>query len=225
MKANIIHATVLCLAFSGCISIIHLMHELIVLPHVLHYLVDAVVSCLLLIPMVIQYSSWSEMVTLAKYDALTGLFNRSSFNKEFKKFIKRGDKFQLVLIDLCKFKYINDTYGHRVGDDVLKIIAERMQDSLRKGDISARLGGDEFVILVKGELSDVEYINLIKSVELPMEISGTNLSVGLSVGVTTYPIHGEDYTSLMYHADCAMYYAKKSGIDLYHGIPPEVINR
>ena len=223
MRADIIHAIVLWLAFIGCISIVHITHGLVLLPYIFEHLIEAVVACLVFTPIVLQYFEWSEIVTHARYDSLTGLLNRNSFDKKFKKFIKKEQKFQVVLMDLCKFKSINDTYGHRMGDEVLKIIAKRFRHSLRPADIAARLGGDEFVALIDGELSDIEYIDLIKHVEESMQIDGINLNVGVSIGVTTYPIHGEDYSTLMSQADCAMYYAKKSGISIFNGIPEKEV--
>ncbi len=213
----VIHAIVLWLAFIGGASILFVAHGIWGFPSIINYLIDIIIACVIFSPVIIQYFSWSKLLTHARHDSLTGLFNRSSFNKHFTEFINRGQKFQLVMIDLCKFKSINDTYGHRVGDDVLKVVATRIQNILRPGDILARLGGDEFVILLPGEISDAEFIDLIKSIEEPMQISDINLSIGLSVSITAYPDNGTDHVTLMTQADNAMYYAKKNGISVFSG--------
>ena len=217
MGSHIVHAIVLWLAFIGCGAILYAISNVLVLPYLICHLVLVIIACMFLTPVAIQYFSWTKIVKDARHDSLTGLFNRSSFYEYFTKFIKRGEKFQLVMIDLCKFKDINDTYGHRMGDDVLKIAAKRIQAVLRPNDILARLGGDEFVVLLLGELTDAEYINLIKSVEEPMRISDVDLSISLSIGITTYPDDGIDRVTLMTQADGAMYHAKRNGISVFSG--------
>lgn len=219
MKEKSVYALTLWLAVVGCISIVHMIHSGVgtSLPDIYHFLLDAILAGILFTPVILQYFTWTELNTHARYDILTGLFNRNAFNKYFDKFLDRGQKFQLVMIDIVKFKQINDTYGHRVGDEVLKIVGERLQSLLRPGEVSARLGGDEFVMLVPGELSDAEYIDLIRQIEAPMSVTGTRMRVGLSVGVSTYPYHGTDHSSLMTAADIAMYHAKNCGFSVFSG--------
>ncbi len=217
MKEKVIHVVTLVLAIIGCGTIVHYLHDLRGTSDIFNYLIDIVSTVVIFTPVVLQYFSWTELQHHARHDALTGLFNRASFDKHFERFLKQDQKFQLVMIDLVKFKSINDTYGHRVGDEVLKTVGERLQVLTRPDDVSARLGGDEFVLLVPGELSDADYINLIRKIEAPMVAAGVNLNIGLSVGVSTYPDNGIDPSTLMHQADSAMYYAKKNGFRVFSG--------
>lgn len=217
MKEKAVHIITLGLAIIGCITIVHFLHDLRGTSDILNYLIDVASACAIFTPVVLQYFSWRELHTLARYDPLTGIYNRVSFNREFTRFLKKERKFQLVMIDLVKFKSINDTHGHRAGDEVLKTIGNRLQTLLHPGEVSARLGGDEFVVLIPGELSDAEYINLIQQIEQPMIVDGIKLHVGLSVGVSTYPDQGMDPATLMQQADGAMYYAKKNGVSVFSG--------
>ncbi len=219
MKDNLVHALTLWLAFIGCCAIVYLLHGSLGLPGIFNYMFDFLMAAVAFSPVVLQYFSWMELHTHAKYDTLTGIFNRNSFNQHFERFLRQEKKFQLVMIDLVKFKSINDTHGHRVGDEVLKTVGARLHELTRPDDVSARLGGDEFVLLVPGELSDADYINLIRKIEAPMLISGIKLKVGLSVGVSTYPDNGIEPSTLMHQADVAMYHAKKNGFSVYSGTP------
>lgn len=217
MKEKAIHALTLWLAVVGCIDIIYVMHGCWGTTDIYSYMLDTILAGLLFTPVVLQYFSWTELHTHARYDVLTGLFNRNSFNKHFDSFLDKGNTFQLVMIDLVKFKSINDLYGHRAGDEVLKTVANRLQGLLRPGEVAARLGGDEFVMLVPGELTDAEYIDLVRKIEEPMSIFEAKMNIGLSVGVSTYPNHGTDPSSLMTAADIAMYHAKNSGFSVFSG--------
>ena len=219
MTENTIHAITLWLAFVGCIAIDYTLHGIFGLPGILDYLLDFILAGIIFTPVVLQYFSWTTLHAHARYDALTGIFNRASFNREFDRFLKRDKKFQLVMIDLVKFKSINDTYGHRAGDEVLKTVASRLRSLLRPGEVAARLGGDEFVALIPGELTDADYIKLIQKIEEPMIVAGVSLNVGLSVGVSTYPNHGMDLSTLMHQADGSMYHAKKNGFRVFSGAP------
>ena len=158
---------------------------------------------------------------LAHHDALTGLPNRKLFGdrveEAFKRSKRKNLRLALLFVDLDKFKPINDTYGHAVGDLALKEVAQRLRTVLRATDTVARVGGDEFMVLVE-ELRDsteaVEIALKIKSVfGDELNISGLSLPVGASVGIAIYPDHGDSVASLMHQADLAMY-RDKSGTDL-----------
>lgn len=219
MKEKAIHAITLALAIIGCGTIVHYLHDLRGTSDIFNYLIDIVSTVVIFTPVVLQYFSWTELQHHARHDALTGSFNRAAFNKHFERFLQQEQNFQLVMIDLVKFKGINDTYGHRVGDEVLKTVSSRLQSLMQPGQVSARLGGDEFVALIPGKLSDAKYINLIRQIEAPVIVDGISLHVGLSVGVSTYPDDGIDPSILMHQADSAMYFAKKNGFRLFSGTP------
>lgn len=156
---------------------------------------------------------------LAHHDMLTGLPNRSLFTDRLQQMLvqaKRGaTQGALIYLDLDKFKPVNDTLGHNIGDLVLMAIAQRLQTAVRESDTVARIGGDEFVVLLpiietKLDASTVaEKIRL--ALEQPFEINGKIIQIGCSVGIAVYPEHGEDEISLMKNADTAMYQAKQNG--------------
>lgn len=160
----------------------------------------------------------------ALHDELTGLANRNLFTDRLKKAVLRGQRntapFSIILIDLNRFKIVNDTMGHQVGDMILKEIARRLKLHVRKVDTVARLGGDEFVII----LEPLAYQNVKALVEKltaviaePLLLAGQEISIGSSIGIATYPTHGQDCITLIKHADAAMYEAKRSGrANLYY---------
>ena len=156
---------------------------------------------------------------LAHYDELTGLANRVLFSYQLNHAIARAQRYgkalAVLFIDLDRFKNINDTLGHQVGDAVLKIVAQRLADSLRASDILARMGGDEFVVLVE-EFSEPELVHgiakkILDSVEQPVIVGEHELAVTASVGVSTYPVDARDLQTLLKQADIAMYRAKEQG--------------
>ena len=158
---------------------------------------------------------------IAFHDHLTGLPNRLLLMDRIGQAIAYSDRsekgFALCFIDLDGFKSINDTYGHHIGDQVLKEVAVRLKDSLRASDTVARIGGDEFVLLlIDGEEHGFQMLmdKIKKSVDEPMRLrSGNLLKVGLSAGATTYPADPSSPGDLIKHADSAMYQAKKSKKD------------
>ena len=152
----------------------------------------------------------------AMHDSLTGLPNRALLQDRLEQAIKQADRddigMSLLLLDLDRFKDINDTLGHPVGDIVLRKVSRRLEDCLRSSDTVARLGGDEFAILTSYiNRSQVEsFINrIIKDVEKVIMIDDQKLYVGLSVGIASYPKDGLDADTLIQHADIAMYSAKR----------------
>ncbi len=154
----------------------------------------------------------------AFHDALTGLPNRTLLNNRLEHAIRsasRGDeRIALLFIDLDRFKVINDSLGHLIGDLLLKEAARRMTDCVRGSDTVARLGGDEFVILAPIEHSaDAAQIaeKIIQEIAQPFTIQDHTLYVGASVGVSVYPEDGTDPATLLRNADVAMYASKQAG--------------
>ena len=152
----------------------------------------------------------------ANHDPLTDMPNRKLLNDrvqiELVKSNYRNRKFLLMVSDLDRFKEINDTLGHHIGDEVLQQASERLENSLRGDDTVARLGGDEFGILLPNtslQSSNVIGRKIVESFSAPFVVEGQSLNVGISVGIVEYPTHGEDLTTLMQRADVAMYNAKQ----------------
>ncbi|MDY6982738.1 MAG: diguanylate cyclase [Pseudomonadota bacterium] len=155
----------------------------------------------------------------AYHDTLTGLANRSLFNKllshSFQQARRSQRSFSLLFLDLDRFKHINDTLGHDAGDALLREVAKRLNGAVRASDTVARLGGDEFVVLLP-EQNDVEQLTtvatrILDSVRKPFVLGADELQITVSIGVSTYPQDGLDEQTLTKHADVAMYQAKKSG--------------
>lgn len=155
---------------------------------------------------------------LALHDPLTNLANRNLFNDKLNEVFLYSVRHQLsfcvAIVDLDRFKHINDTYGHNVGDELLKQVAARFKQIVRNYDIVARLGGDEFIILLpdsdkeKGiEIYERIYQELIK----PYSILNNELTIGVSLGISVFPEHAQDTFELIRLADKAMYVAKNSG--------------
>ena len=167
---------------------------------------------------------------LAYYDGLTGLPNRRLFLDRLNMSIShaRRDKHMLALlfIDLDQFKQINDTLGHKVGDELLIGASERMRSCLRDEDTLARLAGDEFTAILPGipHPDAVEHVahKFLECCARPLKINGHELSITASIGCAIYPNDGEDADSLLQHADLAMYRIKESGRNGYLRYTPEM---
>ncbi len=160
----------------------------------------------------------ARLVHQALHDDLTDLPNRTLLYDRIEQALHRshreGQPLALFLMDLDRFKEVNDTLGHHFGDYVLQQIGKRISAILRETDTVARLGGDEFAILLPdAELQDaigcVE--KLLASLDAAIPINGMSLSVKSSIGIALYPHHGKDAEALLQHADVAMYQAKRSG--------------
>ncbi len=157
----------------------------------------------------------------AFFDPLTGLANRSLLIDRFQLAMKHSKRslkqFAVLMIDLNKFKDINDTYGHAAGDTVLVTIAERLVSLVRSTDTVARLGGDEFVLLIES-VAEREQITslglkLVALLEEPVTLnSGEVVSLGGSIGFAWYPKDGENLKDILEVADQAMYFCKTSGL-------------
>jgi diguanylate cyclase (GGDEF)-like protein/PAS domain S-box-containing protein len=160
-----------------------------------------------------------HMQHMAQYDALTHLPNRALFNDRLQQAIAAAQRnkahLALMFIDLDKFKPVNDTYGHGVGDLLLKEVALRIQDCLRESDTAARIGGDEFVILLPAieTQQDAGKVGekILHALNQPFALAGHTLQISASIGVAVYPEHGKDEKLLVKSADIAMYHAKKNG--------------
>lgn len=156
---------------------------------------------------------------LAHYDALTGLPNRILLADRLQQAIvaARREKslMALMFIDLDKFKPVNDTHGHNIGDLLLKEVSRRILACLRESDSAARVGGDEFVVLLHNveEQADAVAVGekIRHALNEPFMISDKHLEISSSIGVAVYPEHGNDEKELLKHADIAMYYAKDAG--------------
>jgi diguanylate cyclase (GGDEF)-like protein/PAS domain S-box-containing protein len=161
----------------------------------------------------------NRLVYLASHDHLTGLFNRRRFEEEVSQRLaetsRHGGVGALLWIDLDNFKAVNDSFGHRVGDELLRQVAGVLREQSREGQVLARLGGDEFAIL----LPRADEIEAVKAAErilgelsnLPLRTDGHPLRISASVGVATYPAHAEVVDQLLLRADTAMYSAKEDG--------------
>ena len=155
----------------------------------------------------------------ANYDTLTGLANRSLLQDRLEQALLTATSFgthiAVAFVDLDRFKYINDSLGHHVGDELLKEVAARIQACVRECDTVARLGGDEFVLLINGHSGpeSVRHLmeRLLVAVAQPWTIDQGEFHVSCSIGVALHPEDGEDARTLLKHADSAMYRAKDSG--------------
>jgi diguanylate cyclase (GGDEF)-like protein len=154
----------------------------------------------------------------ANYDALTGLPNRNLLHDRLRRSVyaqRMPRTVAVVFIDLDHFKFVNDSLGHAVGDELLKAMAERLRLMLRDGDTVARLGGDEFVLILNDQSSEEVIYRAMQRItaELaqPLEIDGKELVVTCSAGISLYPQDGPDVGTLLKNADAAMYRAKEHG--------------
>jgi diguanylate cyclase (GGDEF)-like protein/PAS domain S-box-containing protein len=155
----------------------------------------------------------------ANYDTLTGLANRSLLQDRLEQALLTatsfGTRVAVAFVDLDRFKYINDSLGHHIGDELLKATAARLQSCVRECDTVARLGGDEFVLLINGHSGPDSVRSIMESmltaVSQPWIIEQGEFHVSCSIGVALHPDDGEDARALLKHADSAMYRAKDSG--------------
>jgi diguanylate cyclase (GGDEF)-like protein len=167
----------------------------------------------------------AEQRHLANVDTLTGLANRKALIGEVTSAVashahraavsRPGSQFALMLLDLDRFKTVNDSLGHEVGDRLLVALGDRLQEVARSGDLVARLGGDEFALVAKRITGRAEARELAQRIEralaAPVVLDGLPLDVGSSIGIALFPEHGGDFATLLRHADVAMYAAKQNG--------------
>ncbi len=170
---------------------------------------------------------------LAYYDVLTGLPNRVLYNDRLSLALvhaKRTKEILAVLfLDLDRFKDVNDTLGHAMGDQLLKIVAGRLTESLRKEDSVTRQGGDEFTLLLRG-IGRVENVvgiaeKILKTIKKPLMLGSQEVNITASIGIAIYPADGEDAEALLKNADTAMYHAKGQGRNNYQFFTPALCTR
>jgi len=166
----------------------------------------------------------AQIARLAHYDPLTELPNRVLFQKHLSEALARrarkGDRLAVHFIDLDRFKTVNDTLGHPLGDELLRVAAERLRGCVREGDTVARLGGDEFAVVQTG-LADMTGATrlaerIVEAMSAPFDLQGHQVVIGASVGVATAPSDGEDADELLKKADMALYRAKADGRGAFH---------
>jgi diguanylate cyclase (GGDEF)-like protein/PAS domain S-box-containing protein len=166
----------------------------------------------------------------ANHDALTGLPNRSLALDRLKQDLcrakRRNQRVGVMFIDLDHFKDVNDVLGHEYGDQLLKMVAQRLLDCLRESDTVARLGGDEFLVILP-ELDSPDHCStiaekLLNILEAAFIISGKEVFISASIGCTIYPDDGQDISSLLRNADTAMYGIKKEGRDGFKYYTPDL---
>jgi diguanylate cyclase (GGDEF)-like protein len=156
---------------------------------------------------------------LASHDALTGLPNRLLLDDRIAQAIahsqRHSHEFAVLVIDLDRFKLINDSLGHRAGDELLREVAQRLKSAVRAVDTTARLGGDEFVVLLDGPLTQAEAVEIgtraIKVMEPSLRLLGIDVHISASIGIAFYPRDGATVDTLLARADAAMYSAKERG--------------
>ena len=154
-----------------------------------------------------------ELENLANTDGLTGLFNERYFSSVPHRKEQKKLPFVLYYLDLDHFKPVNDTYGHDMGDKLLKAVAERLLKCIRSNDFAFRIGGDEFALIISAEMGDSlcmqTKMRIVQSLLLPYEIDGKTLHIGASCGYAVYPLETEDTGKIRILADQRMYAEKK----------------
>lgn len=168
-------------------------------------------------------ASEAQAQHLAFHDVLTGLPNRALFNDRLDQALaraRRGEKIAVLALDLDRFKYVNDSFGHQAGDRLIRDLGERLSKVVRASDTIARLGGDEFAIIQTevGGPEDVEALckRILEAVAQPFEVLNNQAFVGASIGVALAPAMGSDRIDLMRKADIALYRAKDDGRNCFH---------
>jgi diguanylate cyclase (GGDEF)-like protein len=156
---------------------------------------------------------------LASHDVLTGLPNRMLLDDRIAQAIahsqRHSHEFSVLVIDLDRFKLINDSLGHRAGDELLREVAQRLKSAVRAVDTTARVGGDEFVVLLDGPVTHAEAVEIgtraIKAMEPSLRLLGIDVHMSASIGIAFYPRDGASVDALLARADAAMYSAKERG--------------
>ena len=171
----------------------------------------------------------AQIIFMARHDALTSLPNRALLGERLDQAtaeLVRGAAFAVLYMDLDQFKAVNDTLGHRIGDLLLRAVAERLAGCVREGDTVARLGGDEFALLQhrleRPEESAALARRVVAVLGQPYEIEGNRLVIGVSIGVAVAPGDGTSAEALLKHADMALYRAKAEGGATYRFFEPEM---
>ena len=164
---------------------------------------------------------YKKMEDLSNIDGLTGLYNRRCFNNMIERKIGEASRMKaqlsMIMLDIDHFKNVNDTYGHKAGDDVIRFISKTIKNSIRKVDFAARYGGEEFVILLNNTTIEAtakiaeKIRNLVR--DATVNADGSMLSITASFGVSSYPLPSMSADDLVKNADTALYYSKEHGRD------------
>ena len=166
-----------------------------------------------------QIQLQEQLAHQALHDPLTGLPNRASLAGRFRQLLAREERFAILFIDLDGFKGVNDRLGHAAGDELLHVVARRLQRAIRTGDVVARLGGDEFVVLAEGGCDEAECLALAQRlaavIARSIAIGGERVQIKASIGVSRSAPDQRDPDELLLIADAAMYTAKQRGTGPY----------
>ena len=187
---------------------------------------DQMVLCL------IDISEWKASASAfqhaAEHDELTGLPNRAHIKRMVESLIQsRAGRFCMALLDLDGFKKVNDTFGHAIGDAVLVETTRRLRKLMSDDEVLARLGGDEFVILFKSKtVQEAREVlaRVLLAVARPFDTAPHNAYLGVSIGLAEYPLHGDDYSTVLKNADTAMYFSKNAGKNQVTVYSPSEVN-
>jgi len=187
-------------------------------PEELHLIEDAARLCSLIL---VRHRTQRELQHLALFDPLTGLPNRAQFQTLLTQAIQRaqreGQRFAVGLLDLDRFKGINDTLGHDAGDDLLQQVAVRLQEAFREEDVVARMGGDEFTLILPCRSLRTDFTagiqrQIERVFQAPFQLHGREVFIRGSLGLSLYPEDALSATDLLRQADVAMYHGKRSGV-------------
>lgn len=179
-------------------------------------IIDAGLLAAICVPFMFNYQI--KPLRAAYYDDLTALPNRQLFRDRLDQALtaakREKRKCAVVFLDLDKFKPVNDEYGHRIGDELLKRAANRIWNSVRESDTVARIGGDEFTVLLPfvagGNDAEIVVQKIIDEFKRPFDLDGRIIQLGISAGIALYPLDAEDSLTLLEAADDAMYLAKEN---------------
>ncbi len=162
-----------------------------------------------------------QLEASAKKDGLTGLWNRNYLQEVLNRAGEMGESGAFVLFDMDNFKYVNDTFGHLVGDAVLARFAEGLKEKMKPGDVACRLGGDEFAIFINDPMSRTDFADFLSKWIEELEesvrvVKGEDTNITVSAGVVGMPTDGKDFVTLYNKADKALYHVKKNGKRTFH---------
>lgn len=176
------------------------------------------------------YETRQQLLSALERDALTGIYNKATFNKLVKEKIRKAtetDRFALLVIDADNFKMVNDNFGHLFGDQVLQNITKKLKIFFPAPNIIGRIGGDEFTVFIPKFVSDEQIEtrldSLLNSIQTKYTDSINDLNFSLSVGVAVYPDDGRDFRHLFNNADIALYTSKREGKNRYAFYHPDLI--